>query len=353
MDKLVTISLLEEKLQQNDFASARVLYDSLPDSIEKADAAYKLIEAYCSAVVSENLDGVSQTQANHRILAIEVYNSMAESSTELILKKADAACYMVEGCISYHALYVKDTVIGDDFVCNHIAPACAIYDSMPEDSTATKVFAACQLITAYCMAGDLASARALYDSIVDIQIDDMSSLIARRAYYSEKPRTTADLLCAYYYAGDLASANELYSSMPDSPEKSKIAYHVIGNFTDSDNFDFARELFDSMPISGTTDESTELIAETKRDTAWLLMSSYCIAGNIAAACAMYDSMPYSDEFAEIKGETAHLLIGQYADTSMIESARALYDSMPEDSASLILAKANATSALISAYGDIG
>ncbi|KAJ1296240.1 hypothetical protein BS78_01G284700 [Paspalum vaginatum] len=121
------------------------------------------------------------------------------------------------------------------------------------------VYASTALVDFYAKAGDLASARVVFDAM------------PRRTL----PSWTA-IVVGYARSGDMTSAVELFSSMP---EKDTAAYNaMIDGFVKAGDVQSAQKVFDAMP-------EKNVVSHT------CLMHGYCMVGNMEATRELFEAMP--------------------------------------------------------------
>ncbi|KAL6906381.1 hypothetical protein ACP4OV_003982 [Aristida adscensionis] len=120
------------------------------------------------------------------------------------------------------------------------------------------VYASTALVDFYAKAGDVASAREVFDAMPSRTL----------------PSWTA-IMVGYARSGDMQLALEVFSSMP---EKDTAVYNAtIDGFVKAGDMQSARRVFDAMP-------ERNVISWT------CLMHGYCTAGNMEAAKELFDGM---------------------------------------------------------------
>ncbi|XP_062204841.1 pentatricopeptide repeat-containing protein At2g44880-like [Phragmites australis] len=121
------------------------------------------------------------------------------------------------------------------------------------------VYASTALVDFYAKAGDVASARKVFDAM------------PRRT-----PPSWTAIMVGHARSGDMLSAVEVFSSMPD---KDTAAYNaMIDGFVKAGDVPSAQKVFDAMP-------DKNVVSRT------CLMHGYCMAGNMEAARELFDAMP--------------------------------------------------------------
>ncbi|MDR0476455.1 MAG: hypothetical protein LBH14_00740 [Desulfobulbaceae bacterium] len=154
----------------------------------------------------------------------------------------------------------------------------------------------------------------------------VSAIVAANALANAKPAgpektTLLDIVITY-------SKNLFEMPKAESEERAGAASNLIYAYSQTDNLDEARKIYEAMGSLG----DSETIKESRTTAGCILIDAYCKIGKPDTVWQIYDDMRElgdSEIIKELRAQAASNLIDAYRKTGKLDTARQIYDGMRE------------------------